>query len=360
VLVLLDELNRAPPKAQASLFSAMAEKIVPLNTLDEKFKGQTIRNTEFDLIVATQNPSFQEGTYPLPEAQLDRFLAMVRVPFLDNLEDLLLADEPAREGSDEHEAQQAQMEDTLRTHQEEEQELREMLDELSNPPEPDRKRKAFYEYCTLIAEKLKKYLDAASTAEDREKSRLNLVQTLKELAKSAELLQDVHRSLLAPRIQYIESIREAIRDRVIVTREMCRYISDYTYFTWSRTAARELAPEIFKRIMDEDEFQNGPVANVRQGVMPRGAQGLRDLAKALCYAEATPAEIEKGGIKLRHRDVDRVAPFVLAHRITLGAAAMVSDDSELAPPAGSLAEYVVDQVREKLHDIYRIKAGSDR
>jgi MoxR-like ATPase len=72
-LLLADEINRTPPKTQASLLEAMEERQV---TVD----GSTHRLPEPFLVAATQNPVEQEGTYPLPEAQLDRFLLKLVVP----------------------------------------------------------------------------------------------------------------------------------------------------------------------------------------------------------------------------------------------------------------------------------------
>jgi len=73
-LVLADEINRAPAKVQSALLEAMAERQVTIG-----------RNSyplpELFLVMATQNPIEQEGTYPLPEAQLDRFLMYVRVEY---------------------------------------------------------------------------------------------------------------------------------------------------------------------------------------------------------------------------------------------------------------------------------------
>jgi MoxR-like ATPase len=73
-IILADEINRTPPKTQAALLEAMQEHKVTAGghtyTLDEPF-----------FVLATQNPIEQEGTYPLPEAQLDRFMFMVRVDY---------------------------------------------------------------------------------------------------------------------------------------------------------------------------------------------------------------------------------------------------------------------------------------
>jgi len=66
-IVLADEINRTPPKTQAALLEAMQEKSVTVNG-----KGYQLPNPFF--VLATQNPIEQEGTYPLPEAQLDRFM----------------------------------------------------------------------------------------------------------------------------------------------------------------------------------------------------------------------------------------------------------------------------------------------
>ena len=73
-IVLADEINRATPKTQAALLEAMQEHSVTV-------AGETMRLPEPYLVLATQNPVEQEGTYPLPEAQLDRFMFKVLVPF---------------------------------------------------------------------------------------------------------------------------------------------------------------------------------------------------------------------------------------------------------------------------------------
>ena len=73
-LVLADEINRAAPKTQSALLEAMAERHVTV-------AGQTYPLEEPFLVVATQNPIEQEGTYPLPEAQLDRFLMEIHIDY---------------------------------------------------------------------------------------------------------------------------------------------------------------------------------------------------------------------------------------------------------------------------------------
>lgn len=73
-ILLADEINRTPPKTQAALLQSMQEKIVTVF-------GRTERLDEPFMVLATQNPIEQEGTYPLPEAQLDRFLFALQLDY---------------------------------------------------------------------------------------------------------------------------------------------------------------------------------------------------------------------------------------------------------------------------------------
>ncbi|REJ85992.1 MAG: MoxR family ATPase [Planctomycetota bacterium] len=83
-IVLADEINRATPKTQSALLEAMQEHHVTVG-------GQTYHLPEPFLVMATQNPLEMEGTYPLPEAQLDRFFSklLVRYPSAADMEDIL-------------------------------------------------------------------------------------------------------------------------------------------------------------------------------------------------------------------------------------------------------------------------------
>jgi MoxR-like ATPase len=75
-IVLADEINRAPPKVQSALLEAMQEHQVTLG-------GETFQLPRPFLVLATQNPIEQEGTYPLPEAQVDRFMLKLKVTYPD-------------------------------------------------------------------------------------------------------------------------------------------------------------------------------------------------------------------------------------------------------------------------------------
>ena len=92
-LILADEINRAPAKVQAALLEAMQERQV---TLGE----HTFPLSDPFIVLATQNPIEQEGTYPLPEAQLDRFMMKVRVSYPTKDEELKIVDRMAGTGSE--------------------------------------------------------------------------------------------------------------------------------------------------------------------------------------------------------------------------------------------------------------------
>src|SRR4029079_8572412 len=80
-IILADEINRTPPKTQAALLEAMQERTVT-------FAGELHSLPLPFFVLATQNPIEQEGTYPLPEAQLDRFMFNIKLDYLSNDEEL--------------------------------------------------------------------------------------------------------------------------------------------------------------------------------------------------------------------------------------------------------------------------------
>ncbi|EEB73379.1 methanol dehydrogenase regulatory protein [Thermococcus sp. AM4] len=80
-VLLADEINRAPPKTQSALLEAMQERQVTV-------EGNTYELPKPFIVIATQNPIEQEGTYPLPEAQLDRFLVRLRVGYPSREEEM--------------------------------------------------------------------------------------------------------------------------------------------------------------------------------------------------------------------------------------------------------------------------------
>jgi MoxR-like ATPase len=80
-LLLADEINRTPPKTQAALLEAMQENVVTTG-------GRSIPLPQPFFVLATQNPIEQEGTYPLPEAQLDRFMFLIRMDYPERAEEM--------------------------------------------------------------------------------------------------------------------------------------------------------------------------------------------------------------------------------------------------------------------------------
>ena len=88
-LVLADEINRAPAKVQSALLEAMQERQVTIG-------GETFPLQEPFLVMATQNPVEQEGTYPLPEAQVDRFMLKVIVEYPNRDEEIEILDRMSR------------------------------------------------------------------------------------------------------------------------------------------------------------------------------------------------------------------------------------------------------------------------
>ena len=98
-IILADEINRAPPKVQSALLEAMEEHTITVG-------GQTHVLPDLFIVIATQNPLEQAGTYPLPEAQLDRFLLHVLIDYPDKAEelDILRRDRQSHFGEDKENA----------------------------------------------------------------------------------------------------------------------------------------------------------------------------------------------------------------------------------------------------------------
>src|SRR6187551_3668072 len=93
-LVLGDEINRAPPKTQAALLEAMQERQVTI-------EGTTYPLERPFVVIATQNPIEYEGTYPLPEAQLDRFILRIGVGYPSRDDEWALLERRLERGADE-------------------------------------------------------------------------------------------------------------------------------------------------------------------------------------------------------------------------------------------------------------------
>jgi len=84
-IILADEINRAPAKVQAAMLEAMEERQITV-------AGETHKLPKLFMVMATQNPIEQEGTYPLPEAQMDRFMLKVEIGYLDKQSEIEMTD----------------------------------------------------------------------------------------------------------------------------------------------------------------------------------------------------------------------------------------------------------------------------
>jgi MoxR-like ATPase len=98
-ILLADEINRAPPKTQAALLEAMEEKQVTIEGITHKLPAPFV-------VLATQNPIEQEGTYPLPEAQMDRFLMKMSMGYPDRSEEKAILARRKLRGKDSHDVEQ--------------------------------------------------------------------------------------------------------------------------------------------------------------------------------------------------------------------------------------------------------------
>ena len=98
-ILLADEINRAPPKTQAALLEAMEEKQVTIEGVTHKLPAPFV-------VLATQNPVEQEGTYPLPEAQMDRFLIKMSMGYPDRSEEKAILARRNLRGKDDHDVTQ--------------------------------------------------------------------------------------------------------------------------------------------------------------------------------------------------------------------------------------------------------------
>ncbi|MEZ9958039.1 AAA family ATPase [Vibrio cyclitrophicus] len=112
-LILADEINRAPAKVQAAMLEAMAEKQVTAGR-------KTYALPELFLVMATQNPIEQEGTYPLPEAQLDRFLLHLEVeyPYMESELEILRLNRGEAQGNESIQPQQISQQTIFEARQE--------------------------------------------------------------------------------------------------------------------------------------------------------------------------------------------------------------------------------------------------
>lgn len=309
LVFLADELNRSPPKTQSALLQPMAERKVIITTNDSKRQSDNKLPSFFT--IATQNPEFHEGTFPLPEALLDRFMIKLRMPYTPSLEKLLL-----ESSSDPRERLRASRTDRT------ELDMANRKNALETLKGELRERAGEQEYACLFTDKLEPSIVDKANVEKEELNQLH-----KEL-------RNIEEKLLSQRIAYLRSVQQDSQVSSIGRNEVT-LISRIVYFTWSQESAQLLTPEITKRVSHNSELQS-LVEGVVQGASPRAALAMRDLAKARAWSrsdiydagnsdecrdqfELKPDEdIPEDSLpSVTTKDIRDIAPAVLNHRVTM-------------------------------------------
>jgi MoxR-like ATPase len=327
IVALFDEINRTPPRSQALMLQAMAEREVKLETLDPRYEGRQQRSLWWLFVVATMNPTLQEGTYALPEAQIDRFLGFVQMPYPRDLEAMLKLDDSTAAASSEPDPSLevalagdgpdgfgAVYHDLFQRPAPTAAEVGTLADRIKADGQVQDSADAPNGSTELRPSKDKPGGAAANDGDGKPSDR-------QRQARRAEL------ALIRQRINELNVWRDEV-NAVRVPDDVASYIARYVFATWPEDAAARLAPSIRPEVFRDPAVQR-LVGGVQQGVMPRGAQALRDLARALCWAETASFDpTHPPAVTLDH--VDRVAPYTLTHRITLRMGGLGGGPSPLA------------------------------
>jgi MoxR-like ATPase len=271
-----DELNRSPPKTQAALLEAMAERQVTVNTLDPTKQAMRIRKLPNLFIFASQNPESHEGTFPLPEAQLDRFMCKVLMPYTRGLHELLRL----RDGV---------QKPTVRSEQVA---LGRAADQL-----------------TTALNGIPSFgLDVAKAVDACQRVSVHRPGGPEENPGLLGAARKLEERLFELRLSELQAIEDRVRWEIAFDENVSRYIASIVYWTWSKDAVKRLTYGI-ERLVSPIEDVSKLVAGVAQGASPRAAFAMRDLSCALAAAQ--------GEKKVDKLHVKRVAKFVLQHRVAL-------------------------------------------
>jgi MoxR-like ATPase len=287
-----DELNRSPPKTQAVLLEAMAEKQVTITTLDTRWRHRRIRRLPWFWLLASQNPEFHEGTFPLPEAQLDRFMVKITMPYTTKLEHLLLANRERTSPPDRGDVFEI--------------ELRKIWPEFEatagiSGVTPGQVRQICQERRTLQ----ETGRPARSRGTPRQPNGLTAerIEIILQYLRQREL--DVHKRAVARDTEFPTAIAE--------------YVARLVYSTWSEEATRLLVPNLLDRVSTAQEIRE-LVSDVAQGCSPRAAIALRDLGCAVAWSRTPTGQ----KAVVNEDDIDAIAPYVLQHRLALRFQSMLS------------------------------------
>jgi hypothetical protein len=337
-----DELNRSPPKTQSVLLEAMAEGQVTINTQDPTCVHRLRRLKDFFLI-ASQNPERHIGTFPLPEAQLDRFMIRLFMPYSGELEKIIsvkplgggaaagaavtggngtLADAimgpSGLDGQPYHEHLRKAFLDVLQALDTRRHQAEERLKSYQNEVAANVSRRVRQDIQVHQMKVEEQALAKTARLTDRLKNVVNdsdpdgfaaaLAQRLcEDTPGSDEFCEFVEGVLMAHRRRELRAMRIEVAGLEVPPTVVSRTAA-LVYATWSRRAAAETV-EGLERRLDGNERVQQIASEFSHGSSVRGAEALRDLAQALAWASGSPE------VRIAH--VDLVAPLVLNHRVGL-------------------------------------------
>jgi MoxR-like ATPase len=273
-----DELNRSPPKTQSIWLEPMAEGgQITLTTMDRQWQHRRRFQLPGFFLMGSQNPEFQEGTFPLPEALLDRFMVKITMPFTSQLAKLILRGEP-----------------------------------MPEPVDHPRQRLVAAIQSAAFQQNFAADLAQVGGAEALARSLPEEGHTAPS-ARQFEQLLELEKMLLRLRRAELARLRKEVRG-VGFDENAARHVARLVYDTWSRKSYAAAVGEMEDRVpipiaTARDLVE--AVAHVAQGASPRAAFALRDLALAYAWAVRGPQA------EVRLDDVEAVAPVVLRHRLTM-------------------------------------------
>jgi MoxR-like ATPase len=334
-----DELNRSHPRTQSVLLEAMAEGQVTINTQDPACSR--LRRLKDLFLVASQNPDRHIGTFALPEAQLDRFMVRLFMPFTIYGERIVadgaqLFDGGAVEDRAGHLAKvmkegrirggrQTFAEVLFGVFQERAREMRLSLDEFTRRQsafpmpaglgpardlltslEQQQRRLEWREVATAAL--LVSRFEALSAMDDASKFADALAKQIARRTPGSEQFQEaVEETFIDLRRRELRSMRIDVA-RLKLRDDVPKRAAALMYATWSERAAIETAEGLQLRVESNSRVQ-ALVGELAHGSSIRGAEALRDLACAMAWA--------RGDSEVTRNHVDQIAPLVLNHRVKL-------------------------------------------
>jgi MoxR-like ATPase len=357
IVFYADELNRSHPRTQSVLLEAMAEGQVTINTMDP-LQSRLHRLKDF-FLVASQNPEKHIGTFPLPEAQLDRFMIRIFMPYSKRLAEIIAPTEPdgQQRGSkkatealanlfgqkrelldnltygwllqEECQEQKRRLEGVVEAEKASDASYRRLLQRirvskalaatlLVNRGRLGRRRSAWAANVLVTLNELEE-LQKSLSFEQALSQKLGETSTSKDFAVVVEeIIMDIRRLELRrlrigpAQVAGLQPTR--LPGGKTEPSPLAQRIANLVYGTWSRRAAQETIEGLEERLEGNSRVQ-ALTEELQHGSSVRGAQALRDFACALAWARGKEDDEETLVLKREH--VDMAAPFVLNHRVRL-------------------------------------------